>query len=219
MPVLPPVHARFAARSPQDVADLVQSHPLAWVVSCAATVHGGPLASAVPLLVSHGPDGRITRIEGHLPRHAPHAAALRVDPQVRLLWMGPNAYVSPSWMADRTQAPTWNFAAVQCRARLVFDDDPAALRTHLEALVNRHEAAHDAPWRVDETGARYTGLAERIVAFHAEGLEWTERFKLGQDERDDVYADILRGLRVGGHADVEGWMRRFNPGRPDCDTT
>lgn len=207
---------RFAARSPQDVADLVQSHPLAWLVSAAPA---GVIASAVPLLVTQASDGRVTRIEGHLPRAAPHAAALRADPLARLLWMGPNAYVSPSWMADRTQAPTWNFAAVQCRARIVFDDEPAALRAHLEALVTRHEAGHARPWRVDETGVRYDGLAARIVAFHAEVLEWQERFKLGQDERDDVYADILRGLQGSGHEDVEGWMRRFNPGRPDCDTT
>lgn len=212
---------RFAAPSPQHVADLVQAHALAWLVSAGAD--GAPLASAVPLLVHHAPDGRVTRIEGHLPRQAPHTAALRADPRMRLLWMGPNAYVSPSWMADRTQAPTWNFAAVQCRARLVFDDDPGALRQHLETLVQRHESGRATPWRVAETGARYGSLAARIVTFHAEDLVWLERFKLGQDERDDVYADILRGLDASDQGAVAGWMRRCNPGRPDprpdCDTT
>jgi len=207
----------FAARQPGDVADLARAHPLAWVVSTGAD---GLLATPLPLLVHTGADGGIAALEGHFARSNPQVAALQADPRALLLWMGPQGYVSPSWMADRTQAPTWNYASAQCRVHIVFDDDPAALHAHLQALVAAHEAGRPEPWRPEEMGARYETLAARIVSFRAEPVRVDARFKLGQDERHDVYADILQGLqKQGGGPALCEWMRRFNPGRPDRDTT
>lgn len=207
----------FAARCPGDVADLARAHPLAWLVSHGG---GGLLATPLPLLVHTDADGRLSALEGHFARSNPQVAALRADPQALLLWMGPQGYVSPSWMADRTQAPTWNYASAQCRVRITFDDDDAALCAHLQALVAAHEAGRTAAWQPAEMGARYATLAARIVAFRAEPVDLRERFKLGQDERHDVYADILGGLQRSGSAQALcDWMRRFNPDRPDRDTT
>lgn len=207
----------FAAQRAQDVTDLARAHPLAWVVSTGAA---GLLATPLPLLVHSAADGRIVAIEGHFARHNPQVAALRADPMALLLWLGPNGYVSPSWMADRTQAPTWNYASAQCRVRVGFVDDEAGLRAHLDALVAVHEGGRAAAWQAGEMGERYATLAARIVAFRAEPLDVQARFKLGQDERADVYADIVHGLqqRADGPPLCE-WMRRFNHGRPDRDTT
>jgi len=207
----------FAARQPGDVADLARAHPLAWVVSTGAD---GLLATPLPLLVHTGGDGGIAALEGHFARSNPQVAALQADPRALLLWMGPQGYVSPSWMADRTQAPTWNYASAQCRVRISFNDDAEALRAHLQALVAAHEAGRAEPWRPEEMGARYATLAARIIGFRAEPTRLGERFKLGQDERADVYADILHGLQhQGGGQALCDWMRRFNPGRPARDTT
>jgi transcriptional regulator len=207
----------FAAREPGDVAFLARAHPLAWVVSLGSE---GLLATPLPLLAHTDADGRLAALEGHYARSNPQVTALRADPRALLLWMGPQGYVSPSWMADRTQAPTWNYASAQCRVRIHFDDDPDALRAHLESLVAAHEAGRPRPWRPEEMGARYDTLAARIVSFRAEPTQVDARFKLGQDERHDVYADILQGLqRPGGAPALCDWMRRFNPGRPDRDTT
>ena len=207
----------FAARTPHDVADLARAHPLAWVVSAGA---GGPLATPLPLLVHTDAAGCITGIEGHFTRANPQVAALRADPQALLLWLGPQGYVSPSWLADRTQAPTWNYASAQCRVAITFVDDEAATRAHLEALVALHEAGRPSAWQVPEMGERYALLAARIIAFRAEPLALRERFKLGQDERDDVRADIVAGLQRSGGEALCDWMRRFDAtGRPARDTT
>lgn len=207
----------FSAQCPRDSADLARLHPLAWVVSMGA---GGPLATPLPLLVHSTAGGAISAVEGHFARHNPQVAALQADPQALLLWLGPNGYVSPSWMRDRSQAPSWNYASLQCRVRIAFSDDETALRTHLDALVAVHEAGRPGAWQAAEMGARYATLAARIVAFRAELPEPRPRFKLGQDERHDVYADILQGLRqASGHAALCEWMQRFNSGRPDRDTS
>lgn len=210
---------RYAAASPQQLADLTQQHPLAWVV---CTTPQGPVAAVLPLLTHLDAAGRITRVEGHLASANPLVAALRGTPQALLLWLGPQGYVSPSWMADRTQAPSWNYASLQCHVQVQLQDDPVPLRAHLDALVATHEAGRACPWAAAEMGARYEQLAARIVAFSATPTAQRERFKLGQDERDDVYADILTGLAGLSSppaAALAEWMQRSNPGRPDRDKT
>jgi transcriptional regulator len=44
-------------------------------------------------------------------------------------------------------------------------------------------------------------------------IEQRARFKLGQDERDAVFADITDGLARSGADELLAWMRELNPGR------
>ena len=201
---------RFAARGVQDLADLARAHPLAWVCSQGPD---GPLATPLPLVPRFAPTGRLEAVEGHFARGNPQVEALRADGDARVLWMGVQGYVSPSWMADRTQAPTWNYATAQLRVAVRLVDDPEAIVAHLRELTDRQEASRPNAWSIDEMGARLALLAQRVIAFRADVVECRERYKLGQDERDDVYADILAGLDAQPDAALPAWMRRFNPGR------
>ena len=201
---------RFSARGPQDLADLARAHPLAWVCS-----HGpaGQLSTPLPLIPQFASDGRLLAVEGHLARANPQVAALQADGQAWILWMGAQGYVSPSWMADRTQAPTWNYASARLRVTVRFDEGSDAIVRHLRELVDRQEAGRANAWRIDDMGPRFAQLAQRVIAFRAEVVECHERYKLGQDERDDVFADILAGLDAQEDRELIDWMRRFNPGR------
>ncbi len=207
--------SRFAARHPDDLSDLValtSGHPLAWLCSAGPN---GLLASALPLMLVRSADGRLLALEGHFGRRNPQVAALRADPHALVLWLGVQGYVSPSWMADRTQAPTWNYASAQCRVRVRLDGDAdeAAVLRHLRALAEVHEAGRPNAWTIDAMGARLGQLARHVVSFRADVLDLQQRYKLGQDERDDVYADILDGIGRSGAGPLADWMRRFNPGR------
>jgi transcriptional regulator len=201
---------RFAARGPQDLADLASQYPLAWICSQAA---GGQLSTPLPLVPRFAPNGRIEAVEGHFARSNPQVAALRADGNACVLWMGVQGYVSPSWMADRTQAPTWNYATAQLGVTVRLIDEPGAIVAHLRELTERQEAGRPRAWSIAEMGPRLALLAQRVIAFRAEVLECQERYKLGQDERDDVYADILAGLDAQPDPALPAWMRRFNPGR------
>ena len=201
---------RFAARGPQDLADLARGHPLAWLCTSGAA---GQISSPLPLVPKFAPNGRIQAVEGHFARSNPQVAALQADGDAVILWMGVQGYVSPSWMADRTQAPTWNYATAQLRVRVRFDEDQEAILRHLRELTDLHEAGRPQAWSIDDMGARLALLAQRVIAFRAEVVDCKERYKLGQDERDDVYTDILAGLDAQPDAALPAWMRRFNPGR------
>lgn len=198
---------RFDARSPQDLADLIAGHPLAWVCCDGA---GGLAAALLPLLPEWGPDGALVALEGHVPHAHPMVAALRSDPRALLLWLGPQGYVSPSWLADRTQAPSWTYASAQARVRVQFDEREGATEAHLRRLCAAHEAGRPQAWSPGEMGARLALLAARVVAFRAVVDGVHERYKLGQDERDDVFASQLAHL---AGTPLAAWMQRFNPER------
>ena len=200
----------FAPKSDEQVLRLVLEHPLAWIVSQGAD---GLRASPMPLRPRVGGDGRIAALEGHLPRSNPQFAALQRDPRALLLFAGPQGYISPSWVSNRTWAPTWNFAVVQFVVDFEFDETPARLDAHLHDLVAAMEHGRPGAWHPSEMGARYETLKRMIVPFEAKVLEQRARFKLGQDERDTVFGEISEALGRSGQDGLRAWMRELNPGR------
>ena len=200
----------FAPKCDEQVLRLVLSHPLAWVVTLDV---GEFRATPLPLRPRVGAGGRIEALEGHMARSNPQHAALERDGRALLLFSGPQGYISPSWVSDRTWAPTWNYAVVQFIVTLAFDETPERLDAHLQDLVSAMEQGRPNAWQPTEMGARYETLKRRIIPFVATVLEQRARFKLGQDERDAVFAEISEGLARSGSDELLAWMRELNPGR------
>jgi transcriptional regulator len=203
---------RYAAPSEAEIARLVGEHPLAWVVTVTAEEWR---STALPLRPGAADaDGRITAFLGHFARSNPHADLVRRERRALLLFMGVNGYVSPSWMADRSQAPTWNYASAQFLCELELLEQPAARDVVLADLAGAMETGRSGAWDPREMGNRYATLANRILAFRATVIERRVRFKLGQDERDDVYGDITAALDRESRQEFRDWMERANPKRP-----
>ena len=146
-------------------------------------------------------------------RSNPQCAALQRDGRALVLFSGPQGYISPSWVSDRTWAPTWNYAVVQFVVTVAFDETPAQLDAHLDDLVRAMERGRPNAWHPSEMGARYDTLKRMIVPFVATVVEQRAKFKLGQDERDTVFAEITEGLGRSGSDALLAWMRELNPNR------
>jgi predicted FMN-binding regulatory protein PaiB len=95
-----------------------------------------------------------------------------------------------------------------------FCDTRADADRLLGGLVTQMEANRPGAWRSEEMGARYDKLVTGIVGFEARILAVRSCFKLGQDERDEVFADILRALDIKDQAPLAKWMRSFGQSRP-----
>ncbi len=176
--------------SQNDIERLMAQHPFAQFVS----VHEGtPICTPLPLLFERR-DGD-SWLLGHFARANPQVAMLRQQPRALAIFMGPQGYISPSWMQDRTQAPTWNYATVHLEVETEILDDANSVDVALERLVEHMEHGRPAAWSAKDMGERYGRLSNAVVAFRARVLNITAKFKLGQNERRDVYDDILRGLR------------------------
>ena len=189
-----------------DAVDLIGEFPLAWVLPHAS---GDSMqASMLPLLAELGSAGDVVALNGHIPRNNPLYVTLLTSRSATILFQGPQGYISPSWMHERNWAPTWNFAQLRIDAEIVFDSDGGD--ASLEQLVDAMEEGRENRWHIAEMGSRYRGMEQRIIAFRATVRRMSGRFKLGQDERPEILADML--ARIEDPA-LARWIRRFNPGR------
>jgi len=184
------IHPLFTPDSPADIDRLIALHPFALVISSSA---GTPLATPLPLLLERDANGSIALL-GHMARANPHTDLLRRMPRALVVFQGPHGYISPSWLADRTQAPTWNYETVHFEVEVEFDERAEATQAALTRLVEHMEPDHPNAWSVADMGPRYATLARAVVAFRAHVTATHAKFKLGQNERPDVRADILTGL-------------------------
>jgi transcriptional regulator len=201
--------SRFTPRNDAQVTRLISRYPLAWIVS----PDDPTIATPLPLRPEHVDEDRIVTLIGHYSRANPQVAHLQKSPRATLLFMGPNGYVSPSWFTDRTQAPTWNYACASYDARIEFLDNHEDLDRIVRDLVEAMEGSLPNRWRIDEMHARYEQLLRRIIPFRAHVLATNAKFKLGQDERDDVYPEIIHGLSQGGNGPLIEMMNEANPDR------
>lgn len=206
---------RYAARSDADLLRLVRQQPLAWVVS---GTEENFRASLLPILAETDAGGRVARLVGHFARSNDQYKLLMQESRAVMLVLGTNGYISPSWMQDKSQAPTWNYASAQFFVDVEFFEEPPAIESHLRELVDTMEsqaprAAGANAWDVDQMGPRYASLSRGVIGFSAKVREVRAKFKLGQDERDDVFRDIMAGLRDGDSGELSTWMQDFNPGR------
>jgi len=200
----------FAPKSDEQVLRLILEHPLAWVVSLDP---GEFRATPLPLRPRVGGNGRIEALEGHMARSSPLCAALQRNARALILFSGPQGYISPSWMSDRTWAPTWNYAVVQFLVTIAFDESPARLEAHLDDLVGAMERGRPGAWQRSEMGARYEKIKRMIIPFDAKVMQQRAKFKLGQDEKDSVFVEITAALGQSGAENLLAWMRELNPNR------
>jgi transcriptional regulator len=159
----------------------------------------------MPLLAVRSAGGCPMSLLGHLPRRHAIVSALAGEPRAFFLFTGPHGYISPTWVRDRRWAPTWNFAQVRIEADVHFE--PNRTGEALAELVEVMEAGRPDRWQIAELGDRYEQLATQVIAFRADIRVVAGRFKLGQDERPEILADILEHVTDPALAD---WMRRFN---------
>lgn len=190
----------FRPLDPSDVGKLVGAYPLCWVVSDRGDDR---YATPLPLLPEPRDNREIVSLLGHMARSNPQQAALEEDPRATILCMGPQGYISPGLVSNPTWGPTWNYAVCRFETRIHFvpEETDAALLKLAETL----EGTDDEAWTPARMGERYAELRRRIVAFRAEVVETHARFKLGQDEDDATFEEI-----VGGLADpvLAGWMKQ-----------
>jgi len=190
----------FSPRERAHVKELVEAYPLCWIVSESA---GERFATPLPLLPEQGANGEVESLFGHIAFSNPQQKALEKDPRATILCMGPQGYISPRLVSNPTWGPTWNYAVCRFETEVRFVPDETD--TALSMLARALEGTAPGAWNPGEMGERYHQLKKHIVAFRARVLETHARFKLGQDENETVFKDIVDGL---GDRALSAWMSR-----------
>lgn len=178
----------------------------------------GLVATHLPLLLDRRA-GAYGTLYGHLARANPQWRDAE-GTQALVIFLGPEAYVSPSWYATKQESgrvvPTWNYLAVHGYGPLHTYADPQRLRAHVERLTARHESRQPAPWQVSDAPEDFlAGMLRGIVGIEIPIERLEGKWKLSQNRPEADRLGTIAGLRARGEAGdaaVAGLMEQRETG-------
>lgn len=174
----------------------IAAHPLgAWV--CHA--HGQLIANHIPFVLDakHGSHGRLL---AHVSRANPVWRQLIGGAPSVVMFMGPSAYITPSWYPGKRQhgkvVPTWNYVTVHAHGMARAMEDTCWILDVLNRLTDTQESQRTEPWKVSDAPSAYIDKMLRAVV----GIEITidrveGRLKVSQDEDEQDRRGTFEALR------------------------
>jgi transcriptional regulator len=204
------VPAHFAADD-DAVRELLTQHGAADLITATP---GGLLATMLPFVYDPAIGGNGALL-GHVARNNDHWRQ-PVQGEALAILRGPDAYISPSWYASKTEhgrvVPTWNYKTAHVYGQLVVHDDPRWVEDLVRRLTTLHEAGNPHPWTVDDAPAAYiAGQLRAIVGVELVISRIEAKVKLSQNRPEADIAGVIEGLAASGHAAAAEAVRAANP--------
>ncbi|MBE1537203.1 transcriptional regulator [Actinomadura algeriensis] len=186
-----------------EAADLVTSTP------------GGLLATFLPVLYDPSAGER-----GALLAHVARNNDQWKEPatgEAMAIVHGPDAYVTPSWYAAKTEhgrvVPTWNYLTAHVYGHLVVHDDAAWVGAMVRRLTDRQEAGRPDAWSVDDAPAEFVdGQLRAIVGLELRITRVEAKAKMSQNRHAADRAGVIAGYEAGGDAGMAEAVRRAGSG-------
>lgn len=145
-----------------------------------------PLTTHLPFL--YEPTiGEHGTLFSHLAMQNPHVAQLQAQPEVMVIFSGPHAYVSPTWIENK-HVPTWNYTVLNAygTARLVTEE--ATAKRVLTELVAQYEG--EAGWQTDFSQQNQSQLLKAIQVIAIDVKNFEGKLKLSQNRTTQEQAQI-----------------------------
>ncbi|MDQ0319032.1 transcriptional regulator [Pararhizobium capsulatum DSM 1112] len=161
----------------------------------------GPMATPLPMFLDET-EGDMGVLYAHLARPNPQWQA-EVLGDGLAVFMGPDAYVTPSWYATKAEhgkvVPTWNYAAVHASGPVDFFDDTDRLLDVVSRLTNLHESSRKAPWAVTDAPENYIKAQLRgIVGIRMPIVNLNGKRKMSQNRPEEDRKGVKRGIEERG---------------------
>jgi transcriptional regulator len=155
---------------------------------------GAPICTLVPFVRRDG------RLWTHLAAANPHGDLVADGRPVLCQFLGPHAYVSPSWYAQPDHVPTWNYVQVAVRGRMAPVDRDRA-RWVVRETVAEHEGRRESPWPIENMERRVGALLGGIRAFEVLVDGINGRFKLSQNRSPEDRRAVSDALGQGNETE------------------
>ena len=158
----------------------------------------GMIASHVPLLLDPEPTPYGT-LTGHLARANPQWKEAASDVDALAIFLGPHAYVSPSWYPTKEESgkvvPTWNYVAIHAYGKLRMIDDAAWKLAHVTKLTRSREGERPNPWAVSDAPADFIrGMVNAIIGFELPIARLEGKWKMSQNRPAADQAGVVDAL-------------------------
>jgi transcriptional regulator len=178
----------------ENVRATIRAARLANLVT--ATVDG-PLATPLPLFLDES-EGEHGVLYGHFAKANPQWRSEPIGEGLAI-FMGPDAYVSPSWYASKQEThkvvPTWNYVAVQAHGPVEFFQDPDRLLDAVTRVTNLYERVRPEPWTVDQAPSEFIAAQLRgIVGVRMPITRLEGKRKMSQNRSEADRRGVASGL-------------------------
>lgn len=157
----------------------------------------GLVATPLPLFLDET-EGAHGVLYGHVARANRQWQAAPVG-EALALFMGPDAYVTPSWYATKRETgkvvPTWNYVTVHAYGPVEFFEDADRLLEVVTRLTNLHERPRAEPWAVADAPEPFIRSQLRgIVGLRMPIIRLEGKRKLSQNRNAADRAGVAAGL-------------------------
>lgn len=175
-------------------------------VTVAAAIEGRPAVAHAPVVVRRL--GADLALDFHLSRGNALVPALAIGFRAVAVSLGPEAYISPDWYADKDQVPTWNYVTVEAEGPVAMLDD-AGLVALLDELSVQEETRllPKRPWtRAKMSPGKFDRMTRMIVGarLSVERLQGITKLSQNKPQADRAgvvaalgehpIAELMRGL-------------------------
>ena len=124
--------------------------------------------------------------------------------RVLAIFIGPHAYISPTWYEAEAVVPTWNYVAVHVYGTFRLDDRRIRRLEIVRRYVDSYEATMDPPWSLENADDNFIDeLLDAIVGFRMDIERIEGKWKLGQNHDANRRTKVIRALKEVGGEDRE----------------
>lgn len=180
-----------------DLASLHGTMREARLANLVTATGEGLIATPLPLFLA-ADEGPYGTLYGHLARANPQ---WRLPPtgDAMALFMGPDAYVSPSWYPSKQEhhrvVPTWNYVAVHAYGPAEFFEDADRLLELVTALTDLHERPRAQPWAVADAPVEFVrAQLKGIVGLRLPITRIEGKRKMSQNRSEADRRGVAAGL-------------------------
>jgi len=157
----------------------------------------GLVATPLPLMIEPA-EGEHGTLYGHVARANPQWRLAPIGAAMAV-FMGPDAYVTPSWYASKREhgkvVPTWNYVAVHAYGPAEFFEDADRLLDVVTRLTRHHEAQRAEAWAVSDAPAPFiASQLKGIVGVRLPITRLEGKRKLSQNRSEADRAGVAAGL-------------------------
>lgn len=181
----------FEEKNLENIIPVVIDYPFATLVS---VYQQRPLISQLPLSY----DQEKHCLYGHLARANPHYQCFSEQPQVMVLFQGPNAYVTPT-LYESPGVPTWNYVSVEVEGQVELISNHEQQIQILEKQLSQFDPELQSSLLAGLPEARRHKMLEVICGFRIDIGHIQAKFKLSQNRpQQDRQAIVEHYQKLGG---------------------
>lgn len=190
----------FKENDKQRMFDFIEQNPFAFMTG--SFLSGNQVATQIPILLEER-DGEIF-LQGHIMRNTDHHKAFSENPQVLIVFTGPNCYVSASWYNNPQIGSTWNYMSVHIAGNITFmnNDELAVLMRKLTLKFENGNT--ESPTFFDNLPDNFLQkMMPAIIGFEIKPNRIENIFKLSQNRDEQSYLNIISKLqKIGGDSEL-----------------